>query len=213
MSLINIVDTDVSKWNYLKQYVPNCDYNKVITDYRDPNNVVGYQQRAFIIYWAIREHKRVSIIGEIGKIDGIGFEPGCGQAVSPFCIGTDFYAGSSHPQYGGGYYPHVRCMGETLPFKNETFDFIVSHHSLEHMKNTYSTLNEWLRVIKYEGKIVIVMPDKKYGPFGDHGHVSEYTSEEFKNILDRLVQENKIRIIEHDTFNNHFSYNTIIEKI
>lgn len=204
MSLIDIVDTDVSKWGYLKQYVPNCDYNKVITDYRDPNNVVGYQQRAFIIYWAIREHKRVG---------GIGLEPGCGQAISPFCIGTDFYSGPKHPQYGGAYWPHVRCIGETLPFKNETFDFIVSHHSLEHMKDTQGTLNEWLRIIKCGGKICIVMPDKNYGPFGDPGHISECSAKEFKDILDKLVQENKIRIIEHDTFNNHFSYNTIIEKV
>lgn len=216
MSLSNIVDTDVNKWDYLREFVPGLDYHKITSNYRDPNNIVGHQQRAFVIYWAMREHERVKEWDEeigIGIGTGMGIEPGCGQAISPFCIGTDFYAGSNHPQYGGAYWPHVRCMGEILPFKDEMFDFIVSHHSLEHMKDTLGTLREWLRVLRSEGKIAIVMPDKNYGPFGDKGHVSEMTADEFKKILDRLVQENKIRIIEHDTFKNNFSYNTVIEKI
>lgn len=201
MSIINIVDIDTNKWNYLKQFVPELDYNKTKTDYSKSDNIVGYQQRAFVIYWSIKEHQRTN---------GIGLEPGCGQAISSFCIGTDFYAGSNHPQYGGSYRPHIRCLGEILPFKNESFDFIVSHHSLEHMKDTVSTLKEWLRVLKHGCKIAIVMPDKDYGPFGDHGHVSEHTAKEFRKILDHVPN---IRILEHDTFRNHFSYNTVIEKI
>lgn len=201
MPLVNVVDIDINKWNYLKDYVPDWDYHRIKSDYRNPNNIVGHQQRAFVIYWAINEHQRTG---------GIGLEPGCGQAISPFCIGTDFYAGPNHPQYGGGYWPHVRCLGESLPFKNETFDFIVSHHSLEHMKNTMLTLNEWLRVLKHGCKIAIVMPDKRYGPFGDKGHVSEFPAGEFKNILNQIPN---IRILEHNTFKNKFSYNTVIEKI
>ena len=201
MSIIKIVDRDINKWNYLKEFILELDYHKIITDYRDPHNIVGHQQRAFVIYWSIKEHECTN---------GIGFEPGCGQAISSFCIGTDFYAGSNHPQYGGAYWPHVQCLGEILPFKNDVFDFIVSHHSLEHMKDTISTLKEWLRVLKHRGKIAIVMPDKNYGPFGDHGHVSEHTADEFMQILNQIPN---IRILEHDTFKNNFSYNTVIEKI
>jgi DNA modification methylase len=78
------------------------------------------------------------------------------------------------------------------------------------MKDTLSTIKEWLRVLKNKGKICIVMPDKKYGPFGDPGHVSECTAEEFKDILMKIPN---IKILEHDTFKNNFSYNTVIEKI
>lgn len=200
MSVLDITDPDVSKWNYLREYVPGMDYHKMTTDYRNPNNSVGHQQRAVVIYWAIKEHERTG---------GIGLELGCGQAISPFCIGTDYYSGSSHPVYGGGYYPHVRCMGEVLPFKDGVFDFIVSHHSLEHMKDTEKTIREWLRVLKAEGKIVIVMPDKRYGPFGDPSHVSECTPDEFRNVLERIET---IRIIELDTLKNHFSFNAVIKK-
>ncbi len=198
--LLNIVDNDIKKWDYLKEVVPGLNYN-ISSGRRILWSVLGHQQRAFVIYWAIKEHERTG---------GIGLDPGCGQAVSPFCIGTDFYAGSCHPQYSGAYHPHVRCLGEVLPFKTEVFDFIVSHHSLEHMKDTEKTLHEWLRVLKAGGKIAIVMPDRKYGPFVDPGHVSECTPEEFLEILKRIKN---IKVLELDTLKNHFSFNAVIEKL
>lgn len=200
MSIMDIVDTDTEKWDYLNEFVPDLDYHKVHSDYRSPTNIVGYIQRAVVIYWAIREHERTG---------GIGLEPGCGQAISPFCVGTDYYAGQVHPVYGGAYQPHVRSMGEVLPFNDRAFDFIVSHHSLEHMRDTEKTLREWLRVLKPGGKIVVVMPDKNYGPFGDPSHVSECTPEEFRRVLERI--EN-IRIIQLDSLRNHFSFDALIEK-
>ena len=136
-----------------------------MTNFRWRNNIVGDQQRAFIVYWAIKEYKRTG---------GIGIDPGCGQAISPYCIGVDYYAGPNHPYYGGGYWPHIRCLGEILPFKSETFDFLVSHHSLEHMKNVVTSFNEWLRILKHESKMAIIMLDKRYGPFGNEIHPSEY---------------------------------------
>lgn len=200
--LLNIVDIDTAKWDYLKEVVPNLNYN-ISSGRRILWSVLGHQQRAFVIYWAIKEHERTG---------GIGLDLGCGQAVSPFCIGADYYAGNQHPVYGGGgaYMPHVQCLGEVLPFKNDVFNFMVSHHSLEHMKDTEKTLREWLRVLKVGGRIAIVMPDKKYGPFGDLGHVSECTPEEFALILSRI--EN-IKILELDTLKNHFSFNAVIEKL
>ncbi|MDO9397976.1 MAG: methyltransferase domain-containing protein, partial [Herbiconiux sp.] len=130
-------------------------------------------------------------------------------AISPFCVGTDYYSGDMHPVYGGGYYPHVRSMGEVLPFKDGAFDFIVSHHSLEHMRDTEKTLREWLRVLKEGGRIAIVMPDKRFGPFGDPSHVSECTPQEFYEIIKRI---SNIKTIEYNTLNNRFSFQAIIEK-
>lgn len=170
------------------------------SDFRSANNFVGHIQRAVVIYWAIKEYERTG---------GIGLEPGCGQAISPFCVGTDYFAGAVHPVYGGSYQPQVRCMGEVLPFKNEVFDFIVSHHSLEHMKDTEKTLREWLRVLKLGGKIAIVMPDKRCPYYKDPSHVSECTPQEFLAVLQRL--EN-IQIIEFNSLKNHFSFNAVIEK-
>lgn len=201
--LLSLVDTDIKKWDYLKEVIPDLNYN-ISSGRRILWSVLGHQQRAFVIHWAIKEYERTG--------GGIGLDQGCGQAVSPFCIGTDYYAGGHHPVYGdaGAYHPHVRCLGEVLPFKNEVFDFIVSHHSLEHMKDTENTLCEWLRVLKAGGRIALVMPDKKYGPFGDPGHVSECTPEEFALILSRIKN---IKVLELDTMKNHFSFNAVIEKV
>lgn len=202
MSLLGVVRKyDIKEWEELDMFVPGFDYHRISTKIIDPKNIVGHQQRSFIIYWAVKEHERTG---------GIGLEPGCGQLISPYCIGTDYYAGTNHPQYGGIYRPHVRCLGENLPFGNDMFDFIVSHHSLEHMNNLVSTLKEWVRILKKGGKIAIVVPDKKFGPFLDHGHVSECTPEEFRNIL---VHIPNIKLLEIDTFNNGFSFNILLEKI
>ena len=171
------------------------------SDFRSANNFVGHIQRAVVIYWAIKEYERTG---------GIGLEPGCGQAISPFCVGTDYFAGAVHPVYGGSYQPHVRCMGEVLPFKDGVFDFIVSHHSLEHMRDTEKTLREWLRVLKLGGKIAIVMPDKRCPYYKDPSHVSECTPQEFYEIIKRI---SNIKTIEYNTLNNHFSFNAILEKI
>jgi SAM-dependent methyltransferase len=200
MTIMDIIDKDTSKWDYLKQFVPDLDYHKVYSDMRSPTNFAGHIQRAYTIYWAIKEHERTG---------GIGLETGAGQVISPFTIATDMYSGPSHPVYGGGYWPHVRCTGEMLPFKNEVFDFIISNHSLEHMKDTERTMREWLRVLKRGGKMAIVMPDKRFGPFGDPSHVSECSPQEFANILQRI--EN-IRILEIDSMRNNFSFDTLLEK-
>ena len=197
-TLMDIVDIYSERWNYLKQYIPDLDYNKINTDYRDLNNIVGHQQRAFAIYWAIKEYERTG---------GIGLEPGCGQAISPYCIGTDFYSGSNHPQYGGAYWPHVRCLGEMLPFKNESFGFIISHHSLNCMAR--HAFKEWLRVLKRGGRMVIVIPDKKYDP-ENSSYITYYSAEEFKNILGQILD---VKIIEYDTLHNNFSFNIVIEKL
>lgn len=101
-------------------------------------------------------------------------------------------------------------MGEVLPFKDEVFDFIVSNHSLEHMRDTGKTLLEWLRVLKTGGRIAIVMPDRKYPYTYERSHISMCTPEEFYEILKNIKN---IKILEHDTLNNHFSFNTLIEKI
>jgi SAM-dependent methyltransferase len=199
--LIYLAALDINRWDYLNARIQDFDYHKIVTDFHQWVNMVGDQQRAFVVYWAIKEHERTG---------GIGLEPGCGQVISPYCIGTDYYAGPMHPQYGGDYWPHIRCLGEMIPFKNETFDFLVSHHSLEHMKDAIATLKEWLRVLKHGSKMAIVVPDKKHGPFDDFNHPSEYEAEEFRDILNQI---SGIKIIEYDTLKNNFSYNMVIEKI
>ena len=44
--------------------------------------------------------------------------------------------------------------------QNECYDFCFSSHSLEHIANPLKAINEWLRIIKNGGYIIIIVPEK-----------------------------------------------------
>jgi predicted SAM-dependent methyltransferase len=44
--------------------------------------------------------------------------------------------------------------------QNEQYDFCFSSHSLEHIANPLKAINEWLRIIKKNGHIIIIVPEK-----------------------------------------------------
>ena len=44
------------------------------------------------------------------------------------------------------------------PFKNNEFDYVYSHHALEHLKNTDKVMNELWRITKPNGRLNILVP-------------------------------------------------------
>jgi ubiquinone/menaquinone biosynthesis C-methylase UbiE len=44
--------------------------------------------------------------------------------------------------------------------QDETFDFVHSSHCLEHMHNPKEALHHWLRVLKPNGHLVVMIPDE-----------------------------------------------------
>jgi SAM-dependent methyltransferase len=52
------------------------------------------------------------------------------------------------------------CEGDHLPFKDETFDFVICSHVLEHFYDLIATVEEWLRVVKPRGLVFIIFPHK-----------------------------------------------------
>lgn len=60
------------------------------------------------------------------------------------------------------------AVGEYLPFSDETFDFILLHEVLEHVKDDAATLREATRVLRRGGRICIFCPNRLY-PFETHG--------------------------------------------
>ncbi len=61
--------------------------------------------------------------------------------------------------------------------KDDEYEFVISSHCLEHIANPLKALQEWLRVIKPGGIILIVVPNKEYC----FDHRRSYTS--FQHIL------------------------------
>lgn len=81
-----------------------------------------------------------------GKGLEIGYK-GYTEGVVPIledCIGVDLY----YPQYDG----------KTLPFPDSSQDYVYSSHTLEHVDDWKTTIQEWWRVTKSGGHIVIVVP-------------------------------------------------------
>lgn len=44
--------------------------------------------------------------------------------------------------------------------KNEQYDFVFSSHQLEHVANPLKAVQEWLRILKIGGHIIIIVPEK-----------------------------------------------------
>jgi len=77
----------------------------------------------------------------------------------------------------------VQADADRLPFPSQTFDAIVSNHSLEHMRDLERALEEIGRVIKPDGLLYVAVPDAT--TFADRlyrwlarggGHVNPFVS-------------------------------------
>jgi predicted SAM-dependent methyltransferase len=78
------------------------------------------------------------------------------------------------------------------------YDFILACHSLEHNANVIKTLKEWYRVLKSNGQMLIVLPDRKF----TFDKYREFTT--FEHIL----EDEKNDVQEDD--DTHF--NEVLEK-
>ncbi len=56
----------------------------------------------------------------------------------------------------------VECGAEKLPFPDNSFDYIISFHVLEHLTDRRRALSEFLRVLKKGGRMIHVMPSRTY---------------------------------------------------
>ena len=47
----------------------------------------------------------------------------------------------------------IKGIGENLPFKDDTFDYIITYQTLEHVQNLEKCIDEMIRVLKNGGKL------------------------------------------------------------
>lgn len=76
-----------------------------------------------------------------------------------------------------------------LPFKENSFDFVVVSEVMEHVKNHIKVLKEIRRALKIRGKLLLQTPNKiltfgKVISSEKCGHVYEFTFSELKNLLE-----------------------------
>ena len=68
--------------------------------------------------------------------------------------------------------------------KDKTYDFLFSSHCLEHIANPLKAIKEWLRIVKYEGFIIIIVPEKSHC----FDHKRKYS--EFSTLVVKIADDN-----------------------
>lgn len=115
---------------------------------------------------------------------------------------------------------HLHGSAEQLVwFKDNTLDFVYSSHVLEDFVDTKSVLEEWLRVLKVGGKLILFLPDEslyrayclEQGKLPNTHHIHENFS--LRYVLDILEQINQTKVIYKSSPSNIYSFELVLEKM
>ncbi len=63
----------------------------------------------------------------------------------------------------------IVSAGESIPFRDDAFDVVLSHEVIEHVKDDRRSAAEMVRVLKPGGRLLLFCPNRWY-PFETHGH-------------------------------------------
>jgi SAM-dependent methyltransferase len=78
-----------------------------------------------------------------------------------------------------------------MKLPNKTYDFIISSHALEHLKDPYFALERWTQRIKQEGVLFLYLPheEQEYWTFDNPKHLHAFTPTVIKGWLERMGYE------------------------
>jgi len=129
----------------------------------------------------------------------------------PHAIGIDL------DRNGGKCPEFVYNDKEGLPFKDNSLDGIIASHCLEHIENPIETLKEWVKLIKVDGRIILVIPDTNFTPKmntpgADETHRHDWVVETFKEEILNNLDKSIFKILHHAQIGNRWSFLTILER-
>jgi len=139
-----------------------------------------------------------------------------GDPIIPTAICMDLPTPYAHYQENP---QHLHGDAQNLHwFKDSSLDYVYSSHVLEDFPNTAGILDEWLRLLRIGGRLVLFLPDEqtyrddcasKGKPSNPH-HIHEHFSMEYvKEILSR---RRDVKII-HEKYPSHiYSFELVVEK-
>lgn len=119
------------------------------------------------------------------RIDGVNFSDNTAWE------GT-IQEGENYHYHNKTGYQFIKEATDLKGIQSDSYDFVLSCHSLEHVANPLKAIAEWKRVMKKNGYIVLVLPDKKYTFDANR----PYTS------MDHLIRDYETGVDESD--NTHF---------
>ncbi len=135
---------------------------------------VGLGQPSYV--WRFGLERRLDLLRRHVPLEGRHIlDIGCGigtfvqrlREFSPHVYGVD--VDQQRVRRGAMALPHLAvAVSEYLPFADATFDAVILHEVLEHVRDDRLTLGEACRVSRPGGRIVIYCPNRLY-PFEPHG--------------------------------------------
>jgi SAM-dependent methyltransferase len=86
--------------------------------------------------------------------------------------------------YGKGWYIVADCMH--LPFKSDIFSHTISSEVLEHLSDDRQAINEFARVMRSSGRLIVTFPHRKFYFAIDDRFVSHFRRYEINEMVNRL---------------------------
>jgi predicted SAM-dependent methyltransferase len=162
---MRIADAVVTMISYLKQPVKRAMIREAYT-FRSKRGIEIGGPSAF---FGLKGGFPVYLFAE--KIDNVNY-------------GTNTFYGDYEPGETFNYYrkkighQFIAEATDLSEIGDGQYDFLLSSHSLEHTANPLKALKEWFRILKPNGKLILILPDKRY----TFDKSREYTS--FSHLID-----------------------------
>lgn len=103
--------------------------------------------------------------------------------------------------------------GKTLPFQTESQDYVFSSHSLEHISDWKSAIQEWFRVLKVGGNLILIVPhaalyEKKQIPPSrwNEDHKRFYMPDDLLFEVRQALETNTYRLRHCRDNDDYFNY-------
>ncbi|MBO8160155.1 MAG: class I SAM-dependent methyltransferase [Thermosipho sp. (in: Bacteria)] len=159
-------------------------------------------------------YERPAMIKAIGKVRGLTvLDAGCGAGFytkwladngAKEVIGIDFSKNmiEAAKRRAGNKAKIIETdLNKKLPFENNYFDMIISSLTLHYVRNIATTLKEFNRVLKQNGKLI----------FSIHHPLMTYLHFQIENYFDEVLLEDKINKIP--VYFYHRSFTTIFKAL
>jgi SAM-dependent methyltransferase len=132
----------------------------------------------------------IPLYGFVGALDNVQF------ATQTMWGATDA-SFSFHPQKPAGR-QYILDGTDLGPIPDQSYEFVLSSHNLEHIANPLKALYEWIRVLKPNGYLILVLPDR------------HRTFDRFRDVtrLDHMIEDFRNQTAESDTTH----YQEVIDK-
>ena len=153
----------------------------------------------------------------IGMLNGLNI--GCGdRPIDPSLIAIDITRQSMLDAGGHGTASPsaMLALADDLPFANESIDFMVALHMLEHVEHPVQILDHWLDKLKPGGGIGLVLPDWRYtwdagddeAPYGHNWNAEP----DLVTLLWERHLSRRCRLEALDTYPFKLSFDVVLRK-